>query len=197
MSILINSKIKLTLIALVCTLSVGSISSARATTAIKSGSDLLGFDGLQVDSTIYNVRFIDGKYKNIFGATNMPVFTTQSSAIRATKALDLALNSELADFSPKLMNGCTDLFLCFIHTAYELRGSSALVSTLRNQNSGSVDLFNVGAVGINADLSRIGRSVFADWEVSQKENVPIPSAFILFMSGVLGLFMKKRIIQKK
>lgn len=164
-----------------------------------TGGILTGALNIDVDGTLYDVEFVDGKCTQIFdGCDDITDFTFQTadSATAASQALldHVFVVDVLGDFdsAPNLTLGCEGGATCFTHTPYFPfidQNSQFLMVAVKfalNQIIDSDD--QVGDhpnIIAEEDFILQTSQVYAVWTVSQ---IPEPTALSLFMIGLMGLW---------
>lgn len=169
----------------------------------------MGFNNIDVDGVLYDVRFIDGKY-GVLG-DDLSGFDNFIDAEKANKAL--AATFSHSDFisykhNPGIINGCSTQggnVTCWIETAYMLVDEfvsdpffdpndisynqvlAADMAITTHSNPFTTD-YNLSQ---NRDLSRDRGFVWADWSQSVITPVPEPSTFAIFALGLIGLASRR------
>jgi len=171
-------KLRLIIAAAALTLS-GTLS---ASTAIIDSGTLLGFDNVEIDSSIYNVRF-----GNEFDY-NTQVYT-ENFAIKATSALEGAWVADISLYGVPSIAGCVggQYTTCAISTA----ANTYLGNSLAPGNLAFFALNTVLTQFLAAPSSSVYHpaydpsGTYTSWtEVSA---VPIPAAAFMFAPALLGL----------
>ena len=172
--------------------------------AIEDQGQLIGFDGITLNNEDYNVRFVDGTYLSVFGATGLD-FSLAQDAGNATIALEEAFNANpLYDLNPQFTSGLTYDGFGYIHTPYSYEVGDYSVPTFFFQNFGGTndyrDTTGHASFITTKDLSTGFEShirVWADWSLaSTSGTVPEPSILALRSLGILGLGLSRRKIKK-
>jgi len=185
-----------------------SISTARAAVVWEwDGTTLSGAGNVDVNGTLYDVKFMDGSCVSLFtdcdSADDDFAFTTPGDAGDAAQALldQVLLNPPFNplgqgfDFIPGLTAGCSfSSIFCTIFIPHTIPiGGVGLVALAGAENS-PLDPDNTvtGDRSINLDLGDVDDEVYAIF--TKTAVVPIPAAFWLFGTVLLGLvgFSKRR-----
>lgn len=166
--------------------------------AIVENGELLGADNVEVNGTLFDVRFRDGTCSAIFsGCDNASedfAFADEASAQAAAQALldQVFLDGPdgLFDTDPELTSGCAIAEFCFANIPFAL-SSGGLFDFAFAQNfapdiSGDVVGNNVGSVDF--DFSDNGFAVYAVFTpAGPSVAVPEPANFLIFGLGLAGL----------
>ncbi len=174
---------------------------AAVITVVEQG-ELIGFDGIVLNSQTYDVRFIDGTFASVFGDETGLDFTVYSDAGDAAAALMDAFNMfPIYDHTPSLTRGLTSSQSGDIFTPYRLASNTGS----RNFHNvyGASDQFDAvtGNVGMIASYDTSpgnnfsSARVWADWSISAAP-VPEPSTVTQVGLGLAALaFARKRRVQ--
>jgi PEP-CTERM motif len=174
------------------------LASAAPMLQVENGV-LMGADGVEVDGSFYDVRFIPGTCASVYDGCNEDsdfIFKTKPAADLATAALQgLFLDSPLGNFNsdPSLTNGCKPgATKCSFITPYVMEGSAAAESLFVNDMNG--DYISYGHVTPGYDYSEVFDSVMAVWSVAAapQQDVPEPGSLSLLGAGALGLLAARR-----
>ena len=168
---------------------------SSAATLNSSNGELLGAFNVLVDGKYYNVEFKDGTAEDLFKSNDAWnfTFTTVEEAKSASQALyDQVFIQDngykIYDDNPELTIGVESLLMGVISTPYELDVNGLNVANWAMVNygitAGSEDL--VPALGpyysgIDIDYGDSLSYTYAKWH----EAVPVPTTFILFLTGLL------------
>jgi hypothetical protein len=168
---------------------------------------LMGFNNIDVDGVLYDVRFIDGKY-DVLG-NDLSGFDNFTDAEKANKSL-AATFSAIPEYknNPGIINGCSTTnnnITCWIETAYMLVDEfvsdpffdpndisykqvlAADMAITTHSNPFTTD-YNLSQ---NRDLSLDRGFVWANWTQSEINSVPEPSTFTIFALGLMGLVSRR------
>lgn len=170
--------------AVVCT-----ASALAAPVTVTTGTQLVGFDSIDVDGTLYDVRFIDDSFNDLFIDAAGLDFTTEVTANTASQALLSAFDSfSMYDDDPTLTNGCSHSLNCILLTPYLTNSTNVATSYAYNGNASEPD-FVASPWGWNRDSDLLGavNVVYADWSVGSPRSVPEPKATVLIGIGLIGL----------
>jgi len=159
-----------------------------------SNGILTGANGVSVNSSLYDVTFGDGFYRN-----SITSFTTRASAAAATSALATVLKLSY-DSQPELISGCTSSIVCSIVTPYEIISTTVYTLSWNNftPQSGSGDSFTGPRFSLAANSTSASGTTVALWKLSPTISaVPEPETYAMFLAG-LGLlgFVSRRRKQK-
>lgn len=180
---------------------VAAIPNASASTAVISGNELLGFNGVSVNGSDYNVAFEYNSYDAVYGynsPTPEAFSNTQANAIYATNALVTALEdptlSGLLFSTPggSDANGPTSdtVSSASIWTPYADSGAYSYSEVLYQAVPGS------GAFGIAGDVQSQNLftpytpNIWAKWTLASSgtpSTVPLPASLPLFASGLIAI----------
>jgi hypothetical protein len=173
---------------------MGMAGTASAAVLNVLGNQLQGAHNVDVLGTLYDVTFADGTCADLFGGCDELsdfAFNTQASATAAGQALlDQVLIDSVAgtfDSDPDLTNGCSAGYDCDVYVPFDLSGGSLYFGYTSNYSSsyGATDIANCCGQD-SANLSTATDSVSV-WGVFAPAVVPIPSAALLFATGLAGL----------
>jgi len=170
-----------------------------ATLDIDQDGLLIGATDVNVDGTLFELRFRDGTFFDIFTDASGLDATTATKAEAFSHALldQVFLDTEdgLFDTDPELTFGCPNTLTCIVFTPFSVDGNSVMSITAFNRTEVTL-LDEVRELPADSngdgDFSQATTWVYADWTV---QVVPIPAAAWLFGSalGLLG-WMRRRTV---
>ena len=179
---------------------MGMAGTANATLIVAGDGTLLGATDVLVDSTLYDVEFVDGSCFDLFdGCDELSDFdfTDEATALLAAQALLDQVMVGIYDLDPELIFGCGDVRLCQTLTPYALSNTDAAVvddrlfqfATAANFDDGvSFDRISVSTgMSITFDTANVATINLARFTV-----VPEPSTLLLFGVGLAGLAVIRR-----
>lgn len=176
--------------------SLACLSSTLVTSAeldVRNGV-LFGAAGIDVNGASYNVAFVDGSCISLFSGCDEPsdfFFNDRDQTQDANQALleqVLIDTSEgLFDSDPGTTNGCYDTDRCYIFTPIQATTTYTYsFGYLVNEDGTGIDVYTGGGGGFarDADFSapNYRERTFAVWSP-----VPLPGAFWLFGSAIIGI----------
>lgn len=166
---------------------------------LNASNELIGADGVEVNGTLYDVRFVEDSAYNLFytgGSWNFD-FTSQDSALDAAHALSDQVITGIYDDDPSLTYGLTGTegalgtygSILTPYTTYIYPGSSHLYIrgiAFTNHDNERNDAFSEDYYQFFNAYSTAdhGNVVYAVWSVS---SVPVPGSFFLLMAGMFFL----------
>ena len=177
-----------------------SVISTAATLVVQNGA-LMGATNVDVNGVLYNVQFLSGSCIDLYSGcdenTDFPftnpdnlndgvLLATAMQALLDQVFLDTPLGS--FDSSPGLTNGCgSEVIDCFVGTPLWVSagGGTGVTSAYNTSNRDSVTAGGGSTSDAVLGIDPNSRSTYAVW--SQTTVVPVPAAFWLFGSGLLGL----------
>lgn len=157
-------------------LSIGSMAPAEAATLSADRTQILGLD---VSGTLYDVKFEDGSYDQVFAATGRtPTFLGDlTGATNAATAIANFLNSNPGnEIIPGALFSVADLQV--IQVVYELLPNRITAQSATSDSSGQS--WQTRVIGTNSD-GDIG--VFAVFASANATPIPTPA----LLPGLLGL----------
>lgn len=166
---------------------------------VTDNGQLIGANGVEFDADFFDVRFIDGTCADLFGICSSSNFTfqTQAKGFLAAAALRDQVFATPAgapyDIDPELTLGCSNHITCQILIPIGTF-SGHLLNNAIMQNPDGIGINGIGStrIGVTSDnLANDVRRVYASFTPSTA--VPLPSALVLFLSGITGLILKRKI----
>ena len=185
--------------------SISPVAMALPMLVLDSSDRLLGADGVDVDGTLYDVRFLDGTCANVFFGTCAQsnfAFTALGDAVAAANALlaQVFAPNPTYDNSPELTNGCgPNPVPCNMFTPFDILlgspgpGPDFFVRTVRAANGTTANVVDdTSNLGFDFDTATQppppnNTTVWAVWT-----RVPEPSAFALLWLGFAAMFLHRR-----
>ncbi len=173
--------------------------AAAAVLVVDGSGNLLGADDVDVNGTLYDVRFEDSSCALLFSGCDNALdftFTTEMEATAASQALidQVFLDSSLGNFDSDatLTVGCTTT-LCGVEIPYALSLDMLTVMTIGAANSLASDFTFADSFAVSADLTGFINVVYGVFSPSDTvSEVPLPAAFPLFLAGIVGLRLVQR-----
>ncbi len=167
---------------------------------------LVGASGVDVEGTLYDVRFVDGSCIELFDGCDEETdfdFDLEVDVELALQALldSVFLDGPLGQFDsqPSLTAGCTSEAVCnvvspFVFDLELSRFESLLADNGRPDPGGAEDSLNAFSAGVDVDFRDDGRFVFALW--SESKPVPEPNTLGLLGIGLMlcGLMRRRRVL---
>lgn len=161
---------------------------------INGDGQLTGANGVDVDGTLYNVRFVDGSCDDEFnGCDELSdfAFASEEALLIAAQALgdQVFIDGEyLFDSKPELTAGCGDIRYCVvtIPQRLEFHNDELFVFGRGFVNSRSIeDVLSLG-MGFppHIPLALLPSEVYAKFSPS---SIPLPASVWLFLSAFGGL----------
>ena len=157
---------------------------------------LVGASGIEVAGDMYDVRFVEGTFVDVFGSAAGIDATSYAHAVELSQALGTQvfnqhLGPEYVDFDlyPNLTFGI------FSNTAailipFAVVGTEARNVDFRNVMVDFYDQTSLNYRDILFDTTYSASTVYADW--TKVSSVPIPAGGWLLMSGLIGLLGMRR-----
>lgn len=173
-------------------------SHANAALLITDNNQLIGADGIEVDGSFFDVRFIDSTCTAVFGVCSSSNFTFQGQAagfLAAAALRDQVFNTVSGmpfDIDPELIFGCTSTVTCQILIPVSIFSGGLLSSAIVNNPSG-VGITGIGSTrtGVTGEnLANSASLVYASFTPSTSVNVP--PAIGLIIIGCLGILVSRR-----
>ena len=178
-------------------LALGAVGLARAALIVDANGELLGADGVLVNGTAYDVRFVDGTCAEVFGVCDSAhfTFTTVDAAIAATTALlnDVFVDGAAGQFNskPELTAGCelSPVGSCVAVTPYALLNLDVPSVFAHNSADPAADQLGGNNFATSDDFATSANEVWAVWTRSAPSPVPAPPSLWLAAAalGLMGL----------
>lgn len=179
--------------------------NAHAAVLLVDGSgELTGANGVDVEGTLYDVRFVDGTCTSVFSGCESILdftFTTEANANQASQALlgQVLIDSTAGQFDtrPELTAGCNGFEECNVFTPFNIDVGTNRVFFVEAINNVSVDgdsfLLRSLDMGVTTEEHPFffDERVWAVWSPTA-QSVPEPSAFALLGVGLLALALARR-----
>lgn len=178
------------------------ISTGNGTTMLNVDDNgiLLGAVNVSVGSTLFDVVFTDGSFNDVFNSGLALDANTEAQATNFSQALiDSVLvsandGSNIFSYSADVIFGCDSILGCLIYTPYAAAaGFFDSVAVFSSPFSGESVFTQPGQL-VDFDYSGNGGElgVFADWSISDVNDVPSPSTAILLLLSGLGLVFRRK-----
>ena len=194
------------IVLLVFLTSLGLTKASIAAAVLQTDGDgqLTGVTGIFVESgsfrETYDVSFQDGSCIELFTGCNSnaeDLFPINTRLGAANAALLIAIG-DISD-SPESIRGCESLEECYVSGVSNINtagpsGGSVGAGTLWIQAGIGNDFpISESTIGNRAqDLTTVANRTYAIWTPAQVTEVPIPAAFWLFGSALVGLGWLRR-----
>lgn len=153
---------------------------------------LLAAYNVNVSGTLYDVKFVDTNFTDVFGnAANLDASNFAEASSFSQALLDFVLLDQwgnLFDTDTTATNGCTITTRCYIHTPYEVVQQGTVFNTGQAANE-AVNTIGTFQFLVSKDFSTDGFITFADWELASVR-VSEPSTVILLVIGFCGLVFR-------
>jgi hypothetical protein len=177
---------------------------SAATLQVNLDGLLTGALNVDVSGTLYDVEFIDDSFDNVFGLTGAGIVASTLSQAQAfsNALLNQVLIDGIAgnfDTDQAATFGCGG-FACQIYTPTTQSPwdgtATSNVPFYAAANFASEASDNaIGGVLLRGQANGFQSNTFnvwADWSLSPASPVPLPAAFWLFASGIIGLLTVSR-----
>ncbi|MET0072507.1 MAG: hypothetical protein ABW096_20940 [Candidatus Thiodiazotropha sp.] len=175
--------------------SLACLSSTLVTSAeldVRNGV-LFGAAGIDVNGASYNVAFVDGSCISLFSGCDEPTdffFHDRDQTEDANQALLeqvlIDTTEGMFDSDPGTTNGCYDTNSCWIVTPIQATvGNTFYSGLLRNNDETRTD--SIGAGGSYSRDADYSLTVYRDRTFAVWSPVPVPGAFWLFGSAIIGI----------
>jgi len=160
---------------------------------------LLGATNIDINGVAYDVSFVDGSCIDLFNSCDnnsdfffQDVTLGQQANLALLEQVLIDTSSGAFDSFPALTNGCKFSGFCSIYTPVSVETGSDIfgANVAVNHQLDSLDGYTgiQANVGLSSDFSlgnELDNKTYAIW--SQTATVPVPPAFLLFASGLIGL----------
>ena len=164
---------------------------AFAATIVLNGSELAGFDGIDVGGDLYDVRFVGGQFNNYqaYQATNgNPTFVSGAGAYASALLSEIQATS--FDTNPAGIQGCSASNYCGMATPFGVVGS--YFGTVITYNyAGTGDSTSGLNISPGHNFSSDSHLIWAAWSASAAP-VPEPGTGLLLSMGLAGLTAARR-----
>ena len=161
--------------------------------------NLLGAFNVNVDGTLWDVRFIDGLFDIVFTDASFVEVRTVSEAGAFSGALSELVIRDVApyllDSRPASVFGCSVIEYCELLTPFGLMhvgGVFTEVSIYQNIFGGGGDSVNNNNwYSTQFDTTNAIQAVWAVWEQKVVEDIPEPATFSILALGLIGLASRR------
>jgi len=188
------------LLAAICTMFIAP--NAFAAALVVDNGKLVGADGIQIGSALYNVRFVDGTCSAVFGSCTAAAFDFQTlnDAFMAALALRQQVFTGIYDEQPSLTAGCQSFGICQTNVPYSTTENYADVAFNVNAIPSLNDIEGVGIGGkfFTFDTTNASTENYAKFSLATSGAVPEPStwAMMILGFGAVGYSLRKRQVVK-
>lgn len=183
-----------------------SISAHAIPVLLKQGNIYYGATGIEVNNEIYDVRFLDGYFSDIFSASDWNPFQSEADIWLANNLLHTMIMAEKPlNLDPSLTSGCT-LNECYILSPMASRADDGthIFGVINPLHSFIRSAVSINGEGINpdvdyeslgdsykfVDLSEWEGFVWARWTLSSTQ-VTEPSGIFIMLIGSILLFSRR------
>jgi hypothetical protein len=196
-------KMRKNLAALLLPLALPAVTLANPQAVTAADGSYIGFNGISVQGTLYDVRFVEGTFNGLFGG--VPQFALESQASAAAFGLYQAIATVPAlDAEPFRMAGCglPGTVSCQILSSdaeFSSLPSDVDVIAVRNGREASSVLNGMSAFSFATDFNTsndntgpggVNGYVWARWTVAAP--VPEPASCAMMALGLGALLLRRR-----
>lgn len=175
---------------------VSAQSSATPIISVNGDGALTGVHNLDVDGTLYDVRFADGSCNSLFNGCSSFAFTTDAALNRGYVSLaEQVLQNDFYN-----INGCASRDSCNIRFLYRIADTGVIGYFLIRQSNGVYGATPLGSHGSLAGYADVDTTnfptstygIFALAAPDDPASVPEPSSIALFLLAMGGMAAKRR-----
>jgi hypothetical protein len=173
---------------------------------------LFGANSLDINGTLYDVRFVDGTCASLFNGCNEQsdfILTNFTDFVRAAEVLlaQVFINTDGGQFDdfPALTRGCSSVSICRAELPFQL-SSPGIVDVIAARNGGLTGVEDRLIGTVRSSSYDSGFEPQATWAVFSRSNVPDPDTaavpepdiWAMFLLGFLltGLALRRSNIPK-